>query len=99
MKLKATMITLMAALGAGLVGTAYAQQPDISTSEGSQTFLQESVQNMGNPAVIIKTGAFVQRYFGNHTYYVTKFIANNWSMHGTNYGEITMGAVFSPDDN
>jgi hypothetical protein len=29
---------------------------------------------------------------------VTKFIANNWTMHGTNYGEITMGAVYSPDD-
>jgi len=67
---------------------------DHLTVNTSKTFLQQSLQSMGNPSVVTANGVFVSLTLGGYTYWVAKALLYNATL-----GEMTMGVVVSPADN
>jgi hypothetical protein len=98
MLMRKTLLTLMA-----LASLTMASQAEPSVMTGSKSdaaeFLTQSFQSMGQSARLITNSPFQMIQMGAYTYWVTKYIVNNWTMAGVNYGEITMGAVYTPDSN
>ena len=87
-----------------LLGTANGQEgmpfPAANlTAETSQEYIQSCMTRMGSPATVVRSGTFEARNMGSYSYWLTKMVVNNYTVGNNNYGEITMGVVYSPADN
>jgi hypothetical protein len=57
------------------------------------------LKTMEAPAVVLDSSTFSYREFNGHPYWVAaKVLLNNWTMANTNYGEVNMGVVVSPEN-